>query len=92
MAYKVCEKSTRKVLIKKWYESLLEALPGQWEASQLLLRLCKQEEVHGGEIWRVECVGDQRDGAGGYLVFDSGGNHDLRIVPAPNQCEEWSWW
>ena len=50
-------------------QGLLEAFLVKWEASQLLLYLCKQEEVRRGEIQHIERVGDQQDGTGGEPVL-----------------------
>ena len=72
------------------YQGLLEALLGKREASQLLLHLCEQEEVRGGEIQPIEWIDDQRDSAGVEPVLSGSRIYDPRIVPARNQCEEWS--
>ena len=56
------------------YPGLLEALLGKGEASQLLLHLCEQEKVRGGD--------DQRDGAGGEPVLSGGRIYDPRNVSA----------
>ena len=35
-------------------------------------------------------IGDQRDGGGGKPIISGGGEKALSVLPAPNQCEEWS--
>ena len=61
------------------YPGSLEALLGEWEASQLHNQLWKQEQVRGCEIRRKERVGDKQDDAGGQPVLGGSSINDWKI-------------